>query len=421
MARMKPVSVHDYYQTKRCYGDSSMDLASLTDFYLPLIGSRPFAAYMALTREDGNTHAHEGLMVCLDLTPGEFETALSALEAVGLVRTFVKPIEGAQLFVYCIYAPLHAAEFSSDIMLSGTLKGKIGIEEFERICSRHQGEQAMEDMEEVSVSFPDYFRPSYNPEFYLGKPSAGLKAGKAAPKTGFDRAFFVASMEKLGLCKNGLSEEEIVAVEKLATLYSLPEATIAELAYGCLRINAPVGKKLDLSALGNAAAAAMPFGYIRQEQGRSSGVKPKSDLAEKIIMMDEMPPARYLSVLQNNHKPASADLRIIEKLKMEIGLADPCINALIEWVLHKNDNVLSAAYCEKLGAAMVRAGCRSARDAMDYLTRSSRRKKKVETPVVSAPVETPVEEQSKPTPSSDSNGSDLDAAVDQALKDLFGD
>ena len=373
---MKPVSVLDYYQTKRCYGASSMDLATLTDFYLPLIGPRAFACYLALTREDGLGHAHKNLLACLDLTPGEFEPAIAACEAVGLIRTFVRQEGAANVFVYCLYAPLHAVEFSADTMLAGTLKGKIGLEEFERLFARHEGEAAVDDMEEVSVSFPEFFKPSYDASFYLGKAKDRRSLGKATVRTGFDKVAFCRAIEALGLRKNALSDDELSEVDKIATLYSINENQMAELAYGCLRPNAPIGKKLDAQSLARLASAAMPFTYLREEKGESSGVKSDSKLAEKVRMMDAMPPARFLSVLQGNHKPAQSDLKLVERLTMQIGLPGPCVNALLDWVLTKNNNVLSAPYCEKIAAAMVREGCRSARDAMDYLTRSGRRKTK---------------------------------------------
>ena len=418
---MKPVSMLDYYQTKRCYGASSMDLATLTDFYLPLIGPKGFAAYLALTRDDASAHLHKTLLPCLNLTPGEFEDAIASCEAVGLIRTFVKEDSGANLFVYCLYAPLHAVEFSADIMLSGTLKGKIGVEGFERLFARHQGENAVDDMEEVSVSFPEYFKPSYDATYYLGKPKDRRSLGKATVRTGFDRVSFCRHIEALGLRKNALSDNELDEVEKLATLYSLNEPTMADLAYDCLRINAPIGRKLDVSALANKASAAMPFTYLRKEKGEDSGVKSDTILAQKVRLMDEMPPARYLSILQNGHKPASSDLKLVERLSLQIGLPDPCVNALVEWVLTKNDNVLNAAYCEKIAAAMVREGCRSARDAMDYLTRSGRKKKKKaeleETQRPSEDAATPTKSQpTKAIEQEEVSDEEVQAALDELLK-----
>ena len=120
----------------------------------------------------------------------------------------------------------------------------------------------------------------------------------------------------------------------------------------------------------------MPFAYLKKEKGESSKIEGDSSMAKKIRLMDSIPPSKYLSIRQGGHKPAPADLKLVEKLSMEIGLSDPCINALIDYVLMTHDNTLSLALCEKIAASMVREGCRSAKDAMDYLLRSHKRGKR---------------------------------------------
>lgn len=414
---MKPVSLRDYYECKRCYGASSMDFASLTDFYLPLIGTDAYSAYLALTRVDEGTFVHEALFNYLGLTPGEFENAMTALEAVGLVRTFISSVEGSSLFVYCLYAPLHAAEFNSDIMLSGTLKGKLGEEAYGRLLSRHQGASAMTDLEEVSASFPSYFKKTYDAKFYLSVNNDHKDAGKAKAQTGFDRVAFLDKLSALGLRKNALSEEEIIYCEKLAALYSLTEDTIAELVYGAIRPNVPVGKKIDRDVLARNAEIARPFRYLDPEKGEKSDVNSDTALAKKVRMMDEIPPSAWLGILQNGHKPARADLKLVERLNLEIGLPGPCINALIEWVLKRNDNVLSASYCEKLAASMVRAGCKSARDAMDYLKRSNRKKKPVIQEEPEYVEEVPAKEEPAAKKEEEISDEDLDAALDRLFKE----
>ena len=394
---MKPVSVSDYYQCQRCYGSASIDIASLTDFYLPLLGSKSYATYLALTREDSSAHKHEDILLCLDLSPGEFEASIARLEAVGLVRTFIAKEDGYKLLLYCLMAPLHGQEFSSDIMLSGTVKGKIGIELFDRLYSRHQGEDTPWDMEEVSASFPEIFKPKYDPKFYLSAQEKKSFSGKARAKTGFDKELFERKMLELGIRKGAFSESELNDVEKIGTMFSLSESRMAEFVAGAIQYNAPVGKKLDTNLLLRQVDAASSFGYLREEKGEKSKIDSNSMLAQKVRMMDEMPPVRFLTLLQNNHSPASSDVKLIERLTIKIGLPAPCTNVLIDWVLQTKNNELPAPYTEKIAAAMVRAGCRSARDAMDYLFRSSESKKQFVSEKTNKTINTPtvVEEHKK--------------------------
>ncbi len=412
---MKPVSVHDYYQCKRCYGDISVDLASLTDFYLPLIGSDAFALYLALTREDSSAHPHEPLVITLGITLGEFEKAMSALEAVGLIRTFVGETAGATLFVYCLYAPLHTLDFASDIMLSGTLKGKLGLDEYERIYSRHKGEKAVDDMEEISVSFPDFFKPSFDAQFYLSKTKGLELLGKASARTGFDSVAYSRELENLGLRKGILSEEELSKVGQIASLYSISEKLMAELSFDCIKLNAPVGKKLNLENLSALAYKATCIPSLQEDKGESSEVTGDSETAKMIRLMDELSPSAFLKVMQKNHNPAKVDLKLLEHLRMDLGVPNPCVNALVFYTLAKQGNQLPWPYCEKLAAALVREGCRSARDAMDYFSRGNRRKKK-------APMQPSKTKEMPVKPALAHNDEEVsDEEVEEALKDLFED
>jgi replication initiation and membrane attachment protein DnaB len=92
-----------------------------------------------------------------------------------------------------------------------------------------------------------------------------------------------------------------------------------------------------------------------------------SDLAKKINLMETKSPKDYLAYLQDGTKPAMADIRLINDLSKTYHLPNPVINAVVDYVLTKADNVLSRAYAEKVAASLVRENARTAVDAMNYL------------------------------------------------------
>ena len=410
---MKAVSYQDYFKIQRCYDASHLDYGALTDFYMPLIGTDGLAIYLDLLREEDNATFHEHLFAHLGLTPGEFINAMNALEATGLVRTFVEEGSGCEVFTYALFAPLSADEFNQDIMLSATLKGKLGQQTYDRYLSRHVGEKPNADLEEITSSFPSVFSTSLDAKLYLNTTKGKLNE-KATAKTGFDQVAFVRLLDTR-IRKNLFSEEELAVIGKASALYGLSNETLADIVEGCLVHGASFGKRLDRKSFLSQAQKAMKFDYLKPSRGKSSDVHGDSVMASKIRMMDQCSPAKWLSYLQNNHRPAQKDLRLIETLSMEIGLPDPCINALLDFVLQKNDNVLSAPYCEKLAASLVREGCQSSRDAMDYLLRSSRRGGKASSVATKKPAQPMTEE----APEQEENASKEE--VDALLDDLFKD
>ena len=84
-------------------------------------------------------------------------------------------------------------------------------------------------------------------------------------------------------------------------------------------------------------------------------------------MFKSKSPKAFLGILQNGTKPALPDLRLIEDIAIKFQLNNGVINALIDYVLTSNNNVLSRALCEKIAASIAREGVQTALDTMNYL------------------------------------------------------
>ena len=416
---VKPISAADYYQVRRCYGEVSLDLASLTDFYLPLVGSDAFSVYLCLSRIATTTFVHSDLVGFVDLTLGQIENAIRKLEAVGLVHTFFQNEGNTRLFVYCLYAPLHAKEFAEDIMLSGTLKGKIGIETFTKLFSRYQGIETPDDLEEVTASFPEVFKPEkYDAQFYLSSTGKADVGGKAMAKCSFDIPVLLAALDKLGARKNLFDHKELTEIQQIGELFFLDAKTMADFAFDCKFFDKPYGQRLNKKALMEVAEKASTYSYLRpQEESKPSNVHGDTPLANDIRLMDTTPPRDYLWKKQGGHRPAAWDLTLVARLRVDFGLPDPCINALVSFLLDTQDNQIPAALAEKLAASLVRKKCRTAREALDYLYRSNSRKRKK--------VEEEKAEEASPAPSKEpksdqQNPADLER-LNEKLRKLYGD
>ena len=382
---MKALSKADYYQTRWMNGSRLVDEDCLRDLYLPLIHPSAYALYQTL-RFDASTLPASSLLLRLDLTSGEFTKALAPLEAVGLVRTFVEDYQGVHLFVFCLYPPKSVKEFFDDYLLQGTLHGMVGDDVFSSLSAKYKNLNETPDAEEVSTSFPKVFDQSYPKSYYLSGSALAKERGRAKERLSFDRGAFLSEIVAQGFRNDLFGDNEIDSIEKLATLYTVNEKLMAQFVAESLVFNAPVGKKVDMESLKAKCRAAMPFSYLK-EKGESSNVGNGSVMAEKIRFMDSTPPSEYLRIRQGGHKPAQADLKLVERLSLQMGLTDPCINALIDYVLMTHDNTLSPNLVEKIAASLVREGCRSAKDAMDYLLRRRRKKTTAWKKPASKPVE----------------------------------
>lgn len=399
---MKRVCADDLFETHRMSAYSSSDEQVLEDCYLPLIGGMAFAVFESLrSAKPEELGVHERLLSRLKVSTGEFFNAVEALEAVGLIRTFVKQDDKLACFIYCVYSPLTPAEFFNDPLLAGTLRKYVGEKEYSLLKRKYKAGALPEGFEEATASFLSVFMPDFEDPIYLNSRFGAVGHGSAKVRIDFDYRSFGSRLQELGSSEDMLSEQELAKIERIAALYRLDSATMADCVYESLGLSRKKGQRVDFETLSRKCGNAAKFAYTHQESAAKSEVSGESALASKIRLMDQVSPVTFLGYLQGGHKPSSSDVRLVNRLALEIGLPDPVVNALVDYVLQRNHNVLSPAYAEKVGAALMRAGVKNARDAMEYLNDSSKRKgakaampKQKEQPIQqTAPVAQPAQEE----------------------------
>lgn len=382
---MRSVGANDFYEVRPSSLFSSLDHLSLTDLYLPLIGPFAHSIYLALLQDKTaslrGASTHEGLFNKLNLTPGQFERAMEALEAVGLVRTYLQESPNEKYFVYVIFAPLDPKQFFNDILFKGMLEKRIGPEESKRLMKKYQLPSLPEGMEEVSASFVTFFSPDFDDPVFMKKGLSdigGHDAGKV--KTSFDPSLFGKKLSELGIDASTLSKQEMSKIERLSALYYLSSEVIAELVVDCYQGYKGMGKRVDFSTLDNKCRESLSLPYLHQEEAKKSPVHGDGAWANMIRIMDKLTPIDFLKRLQKGHKPAQSDLKLVNHLAVDMGLPDPVINYLLFYVLQSNNQILSYAYTEKIAASLMRAGCKTSRDALDYLgnKKEKSKKKKIE-------------------------------------------
>ena len=206
-------------------------------------------------------------------------------------------------------------------------------------------------------------------------------------------------------------------IERLATLFGLDEK---QMAFICIDEYDPsVTPHLNFSHIKDKAEDEVKYRiidkkpYVRNQPHIKEEIKTDTALTRKIKMMEEVPPAQYLRMLQNNTMPASSDLSILNTLSQGYNFSNGVINAIIDYVLYKNDNVLSRNYCEKVASTLARNNITTTIEAMDNLNKislnSKAKVKKAEEKV----------EESKPEPKVESTESNVDDEELNALMNKF--
>ena len=376
---MKVLAHQDFLEVRLASMIADYDRDTLSNLYQPMIGFEALSLYMTLWSEANNEKVsplctHEQMFLRMRMPASAFVDARRYLEATGLLKTYVSEGNDFKIYHYELYAPKSPRGFFDDALLYGMLIRSIGESNATRLKSIYLVDVKQNFGKEITAKFSEVFHPEFNDQAFVEAADAdnkvkGRNSGKIKGEFSYE-LFFSALGEISQLKDSSFRKEEMKEIERLATLNGVDEKEAANLVNQVYDLNKPKGQRLDFDKLAKLMQEKTDYKY--RYKGKDTESVPNlnngtSDLAKKINLMETKSPKDYLAFLQDGTKPAAADVRLINDLSKNYHLPNPVINAIIDYVLTKADNVLSKAYAEKVAASLVRENARTAVDAMNYL------------------------------------------------------
>lgn len=394
MTAMKnTISPSDYFEIRKVSLISAKDFEYALDLYAPLIGIKNVSTYFALVGEESNVMLkHSEFLLKYRLSSGEFQSALSYLEAVGLIASYHKESNGVHHYIYTVNAPRTPSQFFSNELLYGTLRSNISEEECQKISKKYELDDTPSDYENVSERFVDVFHPDFvnGTNIQSGPKTGERRFGSIA--LGFDYSHFAKSvLEKNPYIKsNYITRDEVKRIARIAALYNYEESAMAGFVVDSYNPKNPIGQRVNFEQLTELAVENVKYEYLHKEtlEPTQSEIHGSEPTAKVIRLMDSKTSIEFLTILQRGNKPAPSDIKLINTLVTEMGVPENVVNALIFYVLSVQENTLSNAYVTKLGGSLVRAGITNALDTLNYLGGKSEKAKakKKETPTYQKPV-----------------------------------
>ena len=380
------VSKNDFYEIRVASLITNLDRDSLLELYQPIIGARAASLYLTLSTQKkspdgGSIFKTDQLLRNMQLTSAEFIAARHYLEAVGLIRTYESDQEDVRCYIYVIYSPKSPKAFFEDVLFSGLLIQSVGEKEAKKLANKWKVNLTIpEEYHEVSASFVDVYNLNYDdPSFRkdFGTQILGRDHGRAQLSFSYD-LFFSHIKENSAIDISSFKKKDMKEIARLATLFGLNEKSMA---YIVIDEYIPEGPThFDFVKIRDKCEQEIRYSQVKNvEKSKVSG---DSELATKIRMMEDVAPAKFLQYLQQGTKPARSDLAIVDALSKNYGFGNGIINVIVEYVLYKNNNILSKNYAEKIAASLAREGVTTTVDAMNYLKKLSVKnssKKKVAT------------------------------------------
>jgi len=381
---MQELNPSDLFEVRKMSLISELDFSLVLDFYVPIMGLEAFGVYEALAKgEKGRFKNHAAFFSYYQLSSGIMLRALAPLEALGLVKTYIKKNGSIREVLYCLYAPKTPEQFLGNKLLSGLLYTYLGQRDILEFLAKKYAinTNISEEYKEDSASFSEYFSDFADDEIFTKRlpHSGGRHSGTI--KLDFDTSRFFNALEKenIFLTREDFSNRELVLIARLATFYKYSEEAIASFVPTSFNAKKEVGERINLKTLETLCEENNGLSYLKKEKiaANESNVHGQDPLPKMIRRMDKVPVLDFFVKLHHGNKPADSDLRILRELEVEMGLPAPAINALIFYVLVlKDESSFNRAYVTKLAGTLSRAGVKNALDALNLLQNTTRRHKK---------------------------------------------
>lgn len=389
------VADEDTFQVKLKTLIADYDRDTLVNLYQPLIGYAALALYFTLWSESNNQKvlgvgSHDSLKAKMQLPMGDFIKARKNLEAVGLVKTYLDDNGTSKSFQYDLFAPKTPDEFFNDTLLHGLLIKYIGEKDDEKLKKLYSIDKKKDGVE-ISASFKEVFNPDFNDIAFMKALENDPKAGRNRAKMSLDFSyeFFFKHLKEISqITENALTKKELSEISRLVALYGSNENRVAEIVANNYNPSLDKGRRLDFVSITKTLQEETNYAYLSSSfsstktNSKRNFVSSDNALAKKINLMETISPKDFLTILQGGTQPALSDLRLIDSLSKQFRLPNSVINALIDYTLNVNNNVLSKSYMEKIAASLAREGLTTTVDTMNYLKKISKRGKEIAKPTV---------------------------------------
>ena len=354
---------------------TEVDKKILISLYEPIIGPIAVSLYLTFWSDldkmelISRDYTHHHLMTILKSDLNSIINARKALEAVGLMKTFVLESDNINKYLYELYSPLSANEFFNHPILSVLLLNNVGESEFNSIMNYYKKIQFKKDgykeiTETMNQTFKSVLPDEYNVE--------------------------IRKQNKLGISIDNLIDFELLSahlpkgIENAKTFNKRTKDLINQLAFiyniDSLKMAEIVSLIIDEVGLINKEKLrdAVRKNYEYNNNGRLPTIiyrtqpdylkSPEGDLSNRgkmIYVFENTKPYDFLKSKNKGVRPSSRDLKIIEHLAVDYELPPGVINVLIDYALRVNDGKLNQNYLETIATDWARKGVKTVRDAME--------------------------------------------------------
>ena len=375
------------------------DKKIVTMLYQPIIGNIASSLYFTLISDldrqeimsEDLTHHH--LMTTMQLKLEDIVKAREKLEAIGLLKTYVKE-ENISQYVYMIYSPLEPSNFFQHPILNIVLYNNIGKTEYDKLINEFKyPKMNLKEYIDITASFDEIFTPVRGNIMEQEDLFITEKRKLEVPnKIDFD--LIISSIPSSQISDKCFNEDTKNLINQLSYIYELNTLDMQ----GLIRDSINERGLIDQQELRKKARDYYKFEnggnlptliYNKQPEFLKKPQGDNSKLAKMIYTFENITPLQFLRAKYKGAEPTDRDKRLVENLMLEQKLNPGVVNVLLSYVLKTNNEQLTKSYIETIAGQWKRSNIETVEDAMKFAEKEHKKMKKAKEN------KTPVKEEKK--------------------------
>ena len=368
---------------------TEVDKKNLINLYEPIIGPLPISLYLTLwsdldkTETMSRDYTHHHLMTFLKTKLEIIKEARESLEAVGLLKTYIKCENDINHYIYELFSPLSAYEFFNHPILNIVLYNNIGENEYNILVKSYKKPiSRYEDYEEITVKLNDTFKSTVG-NFFNNEDIKNKNEAKIEITNLIDFDLLMESIPNRVLSSKALNKRMKELINSLAFIYNVDTLRLSEIIRLTIDENGMINKDNLIKEVRkyyeyNNSGSLPTIVYRTQPEYLKAPEGNLSNKGKMVYIFENTTPYDFLKSKYKNNNPTSRDLKLIEYLAIDLGMMPAVINVLIDYVLRINDNKLTRAFVETIAGQWTRLGIKTATAAMNQAEKEYKKKPKKE-------------------------------------------
>lgn len=365
----------------------------LTNLYQPLVGAIAISLYQTLwsfldrLEVISLEFTHNTLLNNMMISCNEFMEAREKLEAIGLIKTYVKK-ESVNSYVYELYSPMSAKEFLNNPILNTSLYNAVGEKEYERTIEFFKIPYInLRNYEDITSKFSDTFvwttSTVRNMEMYNLKNKTS-RSISIMSKIDINTILNLIPEELLN--HRSLTKDMKDYITKISFIYNYDNEAMVEI----IRNSLTDKHTIDKNKLREYASKCYQFDnmgklpsliYRKQPEYLRTNKEGMSDHLRMINMFETTSPYDFISSKYKTGTPSNSDLKIIAYLLLDLDLKPGVVNVLVDYVLKINNNNLQKSFVDAIASQWKKSNIETVEDAMEFAKKEyHKRQNKKEAP-----------------------------------------